>query len=97
MISHYLAYVPMLVIELATSAIGALSSLEKGFAVLVFFRRREFWKYYLTVAVGIFAVISIAAKTDFNPVFAQLCLIFGLKFIFHVTCDDHFCCHRRSI
>ena len=97
MISHDLAYVPMLVIELATSAIGALSSLEKSFAILVFFRGREFWKYHLTVAVGIFAVISIAAKTDFNPVFAQFCLVFGLEFSFHVTCDDHFCCHRSSI
>ena len=97
MISHDLAYVPMLVIELATSTIGALSSLEKGFAVLIFLRGREFLKYHLTVAVGILAVITIAAKTDFNPVFAQLCLVFGLEFTFHVTCDNHFCSHRRSI
>ena len=96
-ISHDLAYVPMFVIELATSAIGALTSLEKGFAVLVFFRGREFWKHHLTVAVGILAVITIAAKSDFNPVFAQLCFVFGLEFSLHVTCDDHFLCHCRSI
>ena len=87
----------MLVIKLATSAIGALSCLEKGFAVLVFLCGCEFWKHHLTVAVSILAVIPIAAKSDFNPVFAQLCLVFRLEFSLYVTCDNHFWCHRRSI
>ena len=85
----------VLVLILAANAIRALSRLEEGFTILVLPHGFYLWKDYLTVAVGKHALVSVAAETNFNPVFAQLSLIFGLKFGHHVLCMSRFgrlCC-----
>ena len=85
----------VLVLILAANAIRALSRLEEGFTILVLPHGFYLWKDYLTVAVGKHALVSVAAETNFNPVFAQLSFIFGLKFGHHVLCMSRFgrlCC-----
>ena len=80
----------MLVLILAANAIRALSRLEEGFTILVLPHGFYLWKDYLTVAMGKHTLVSVAAETNFNPVFAQLSLIFGLKFGHHVLCMSRF-------
>ena len=79
-VSLDLVHVTVFVIELATNAIGALSRLEEGFAVFVF-DVRFLSRLLFSVAMGEFALFSVAAESDFNPVFAELCFVFGLKFV----------------
>ena len=80
----------MLVLILAANAIRALSRLEEGFTILVLPHGFYLWKDYLTVAMGKHALVSVAAETNFNPVFTQLSLVFGLKFGNHVLCMSRF-------
>ena len=80
---------------LAADTVWALSSLEECFAVLIFPHWFIIWEDNLTVAVSEHALVFVAAETDFNPVFAQLSLIFSLKFGHHVLCMSRFgrlCC-----
>ena len=96
-VSLDLLHVAVLVIVLAADAIGTLSCLKEGFTVFVLLCERKLWKYHLTVAVRELARIAIAAKADFNPVFAQLCFVFSLKFGDHVTAVGHLGCFSGSI
>ena len=70
----------VLVIELAANAIGTLARLEEGFAVF-FLRVRFLSRLLLIVAMSEFALFSVAAESDFNPVFAELRFIFGLELV----------------
>ena len=79
-ISFDLIDVAVLVIELAANTIGTLFRLEEGFAIFI----SSLWflsRLLLTVAVSEFALISVPAMADFDPVFAELSLVFGLIFV----------------
>ena len=67
-------------IELAANAIWALSRLEEGFTVFVF-GVRFLSRFLFTVAMSELALFSVAAESDFNPVFAELCFVFGLELV----------------
>ena len=70
----------VLVIELAANTIGTLFRLEEGFAIFV----SSLWflsRLLLTVAVSEFALISVPAMADFDPVFAELSFVLGLIFV----------------
>ena len=67
-------------IELAANAIWALSCLEEGFAVFVL-GIRFLSRLLFTVAMSELALFSVAAKSDFNPVFAELGFVFGLELV----------------
>ena len=82
---------------LAADTIWALPSLEECFAVLIFPHGFIFWENNLTVAVSEHALVFVAAETDFNPVFAQLCFVFGLKFGDHVIAVGLLGCFSGSI
>ena len=86
-VSLDLLHVTVLVIVLAADAIGTLSCLKEGFTVFVLLCGFKLWEYHLTVTVRELARIAIAAKADFNPVFAQLSLVLGLEFHLHGTWD----------
>ena len=69
-------------IELATNAIRTLPRLEEGFAIFVL----GVWllsRFLFIVAMSKFTLFSVAAKSDFNPVFAELGFVFGLKLVRH--------------
>ena len=67
-------------IELTANTIRALLRLEEGFAVFVF----SFWflsRLLLTVAMSKFALFSVPAIANFNPVFAEFSLVFCQIFV----------------
>ena len=79
-VSLDLVDVAVLVIELAADAIWALSRPEEGFTVFVF-GVRFLSRFLFTVAMSELALFSVAAESDFNPVFAELCFVFGLELV----------------
>ena len=82
---------------LAADTVWALLCLKECFAVLILPHWFIPWKHNLIVAVSEHALVFIAAETDFNPVFAQLCFVFSLKFGDHVTAVGHLGCFSGSI
>lgn len=81
-VSLDLVDVAVLVIELAADAIRTLPRLEEGFAILILGIWLLSWLLFI-VAMSKFTLFSVAAKSDFNPVFAELSFVFGLKFVRH--------------
>ena len=87
----------VLVLVLAADTVWALGCLKECFAVLIPPHGFIPWKDNLTVAVSEHALVFVAAETDFNPVFAQLCFVFSLKFCDHVTGVGRLGCFSGAI
>ena len=79
-ISLDLVDVAVLVLELAANPVRALASREEGFAVFIF-SSSHFLGFKFFITVGKFALVSVAAKSNLNPVLAELRFVLRLVLV----------------